>query len=106
MSELDQSVDALRTAVNDLSNRLGTAPQDLQQALADLQRVTEERDAALADDDADQAQIDSLTAERDQLLQDATENAANIQQVTDQVKALGSQSGEPPEVSPQSQVRT
>jgi chromosome segregation ATPase len=106
MSELDQSVEQLRSAVNDLVGRLANQPDqtELLQQLADKQS---ELDAALANDATDQAQIDQLTGERDQLLTDAQENAAAVTQVTDQLKGLAG--GNQPQVNPlsrESQIRS
>ena len=107
LSELSQSVEGLRGTIDQAITRLGSQPEDLTNALNELARVTQERDAAVADDATDEATINDLTAQRDQLLADAQAAAQNINEETGRLSsALGGQSGPPPEVSPQSQVRT
>jgi hypothetical protein len=87
-SKLSQSVEGLRSAVNDLVTRLGSAAGEVQNFLAKLQEVTAQRDAALAGDATDDAIIADLTSQRDQLLADALANAQSVREVTDQIKAL------------------
>jgi chromosome segregation ATPase len=91
MSELDASVDALRASVADLATRIDPAP--LNEALANVQRLTDELAAAHADDATDQAEIDRLNGELTDAITDAQENVTRITEVTGQISALG----QPPE---------
>lgn len=87
MSELDTSVEDLRTAVTELAGRIDPAP--LQEALANVERLTNELAEAHADDTTDQAEIDRLTGELNAAVTDAQENAASIGEVTTEIRSLG-----------------
>jgi chromosome segregation ATPase len=74
MSQLDSAVDDLLAA-------FGTAPADLQTALARIGELNTEIATLTANDQADADQIATLTAERDELVSDSQENVAKIRAV-------------------------
>jgi chromosome segregation ATPase len=95
MSDLDASVADLRSAVADLADRIDTDALD--EALANVARLTDELAAAHADDATDQAEIARLTAELNDAVVDAQENAAGISEVTAEIRGLGNPTNPTPE---------
>jgi TolA-binding protein len=88
MSELDQSVEGLQSAVADLADRIGDTPQQLEDALRQIADLNSQIADLSGDDEADAARIESLTQERDDLVSDAQENVARLKDVTEQIGTL------------------